>query len=110
MSDRPEDGAPGPGEDTPGNGGPGRSPARGKKGPTVGLGGCLTGFVVGGLVLGLGYLLLGVLPLHGVARTLAEIGLMGLALGACLFIWKVAATADEMARQAEIDDGDGSAD
>lgn len=105
MSDRPDEDRSSPGEDTPGDGGPGGGGRGGKDGPTVGLGGCLTGFAAGGLVLGLGWLLLRALPLHGVVRTIAEIVLMGLALGTCLFIWKVAATADEISRRQETGDG-----
>ena len=67
--------------------------------PTVGLGGCLTGFLVGGLVLWGGNALLSLFTIRGGLRTGLEIGVMGLALGACLFFWKVAATADRMSRE-----------
>lgn len=71
------------------------------KGPTVGLGGCLTGFVVGGGILWGGNLLLDWFGWRGAVHTVTEIALMGGALGAALFVWKVAATADQMARERE---------
>ncbi|RMG17204.1 MAG: hypothetical protein D6729_09455 [Deltaproteobacteria bacterium] len=77
-----------------------QQPASGEDlGPaTVGLGGCLVGFLLGGLVLTGGWLLLEATGLVGGARTLGEILVMGLGLGATLFVWRVAATADLMAR------------
>jgi hypothetical protein len=59
----------------------------------------LGGFLVGGLTLWGGNALLSLLGLRGGVRTGLELVVMGLGLGACLFFWKVAATADRMARE-----------
>ena len=69
--------------------------------PTVGLGGCLTGFVIGGLTLWGGNALLSFFGVRGGLRTGLELGVMGLALGACLFLWKVAATANQIAKESD---------
>lgn len=77
----------------------GASPEATEAPSTVGLGGCLGGFLVGGLTLWGGNALLSALGLRGGLRTGLELAVMGLSLGACLFFWKVAATADRMARK-----------
>ncbi len=77
----------------------------------MGAGGCLGGFVVGGFTLWGGNALLSALAIRGGTRTVLELVVMGLALGACLFFWKVAATADGMARaEARREDPDARSD